>query len=97
MLPKTGRTHQIRVHLQHRNLPLVGDALYGGAPLLLSSLKRKYILKPGKTENPLIDRVALHASELTVTHPVTKEPVTITSPLPHDLEIALKYLRRHAA
>lgn len=95
--PRTGRTHQIRVHLQHRHLPIVGDELYGGAPLLLSSLKRNFRLKPGKTENPLINRVALHAAELTVAHPTTNSPVTITSPIPHDFEVALKYLRRNAS
>jgi len=94
--PRTGRTHQIRVHLQHRHLPIVGDQLYGGAPLMLSSIKRNFRLKPGKTENPLISRVALHAAELTITHPTTNDPVTITSPLPHDFEVALKYLRRNA-
>jgi RluA family pseudouridine synthase len=94
--PRTGRTHQIRVHLQHRALPIVGDALYGGAPLMLSNLKRNFRLKPNKTENPLINRVALHAHELTFKHPVTSADVTITSPLPHDLQVALKFLRKHA-
>jgi RluA family pseudouridine synthase len=95
--PRTGRTHQIRVHLEHRHLPIVGDQLYGGAPLLLSSLKRDYRLKANKSENPLINRVALHAHELSLTHPTTSEPVAISSPLPHDMEVALKFLRRHAA
>jgi RluA family pseudouridine synthase len=95
--PRTGRTHQIRVHLQHRHLPIVGDQLYGGAPLLLSSIKRTFRLKPGKTENPLISRVALHAAELSLTHPTTSTSVTISSPIPHDFEVALKYLRRNAS
>ena len=95
-LPRTGRTHQIRVHLQHRGHPILGDDLYGGPPLLLSKLKRDYRLKRGKTERPLIDRVALHAHELRVTHPVTGSNVVISSPLPHDLEVALKMLRKHA-
>ena len=50
--PRTGRTHQIRVHLLHRNHPILGDTVYGGQPLLLSSLKRDYRLKPGRTEQP---------------------------------------------
>ena len=95
--PRTGRTHQIRVHLQHRGLPILGDSLYGGPLLLLSKLKKNYHLKRGKTERPLIDRVALHAHELRVTHPVTNSEVVITSPLPHDMEVALKMLHRHAS
>jgi len=94
--PRTGRTHQIRVHLQHRGFPILGDELYGGPPLLLSKLKKDYRLKRGKTERPLIDRVALHAHELRVTHPVTGDEVVITSALPHDMEVALKMLRKHA-
>ena len=94
--PVTNRTHQIRVHLRHTGLPIVGDALYGGKPLLLSRLKRDYRLKPGRTERPLLERVALHAAELTVVHPITGETVTFTAPLPKDLRVALKYLREHA-
>ena len=95
-MPRTGRTHQIRVHLQHRGFPILGDQLYGGPQLLLSKLKKDFRLKRGKTENPLIDRVALHAHELRVTHPVSGSEVVITSPLPHDMEVALKMLRKHA-
>jgi hypothetical protein len=45
----------------------------------------------------LISRLALHASALTVKHPTTKEPLTIAAPLPHELEVGLKYLRKFAA
>jgi RluA family pseudouridine synthase len=96
-MPRSGRTHQIRVHLQHRGFPILGDQLYGGPQLLLSKLKKDFRLKRGKTENPLIDRVALHAHELRVTHPVSGSEVVITSPLPHDMEVALKMLRKHAS
>ena len=94
--PVTGRTHQIRVHLRQAGLPIVGDALYGGSPLLLSRLKSEYRLKPNKTERPLIDRVALHAAELKLTHPVTGSEIAITAPWPKDLTVAVKYLRRYA-
>jgi RluA family pseudouridine synthase len=95
--PLTGRTHQIRVHLAHLNLPIVGDELYGGTDLLLSQLKRDY--RPGRDgrEQPLIARLALHAESLTVAHPVTKAATMIKSPWPRDIEVALKYLRRFAA
>ena len=84
------------MHLRQAGLPIVGDTLYGGSPLLLSRLKTDYQLKPGKTERPLIDRVALHAEELRLAHPVTGVEVVITAPWPKDLTVAVKYLRRYA-
>ena len=95
--PLTGRTHQIRIHLKHAGFPIVGDELYGGKQLWLSRLKKDYRLKPGREERPLLSRVALHAEELTIVHPVTNETVTIKSGLPKDLRVALKYLRLYAA
>jgi len=93
--PVTNRMHQLRVHLRHTGLPLVGDTLYDGKPLLLSRLKRDYRLKPGRTERPLLARAALHAAELNLVHPITGATVTFTAPLPKDLRVALKYLREH--
>ncbi len=94
--PQTGRTHQIRVHLATTGLPILGDPLYGdGTRLLLSNLKRGY--KHRAEERPLLNRLALHASELVVAHPVTREPVTLHAPLPHEFDVALKYLRRFSA
>ncbi|MCS7336782.1 MAG: RluA family pseudouridine synthase [Verrucomicrobiae bacterium] len=94
--PLTGRTHQIRVHLQYAGTPVVGDSTYGGAPLLLSRLKPDYKLKRGQTERPLINRTALHAERLDLPHPVTGERIIITAPWPKDLTVAVKYLRRFA-
>jgi len=95
--PFTDRTHQIRVHLRHAGLRLAGDALYGGKPLLLSHLKQGYRLKPRKVERPLLDRVALHAEELSLSHPVTGELVKVSAPWPKDFVVAVKYLRRYAS
>jgi 23S rRNA-/tRNA-specific pseudouridylate synthase len=72
----------------------VGDELYGGKKLWLSRLKKDFRLKDGREERPLISRVALHAEELTLPHPVTGETVTIKSEWPKDLRVALKYLRQ---
>ncbi len=94
--PLTHRPHQIRVHLRHAGLPVVGDRAYGGRPLLLSRLKPVYRLKPNQIERPLIARPALHAEALTLPHPLTGEQLTLTAPWPKDLTVAVKYLRRYA-
>ncbi|MFA6962856.1 MAG: RluA family pseudouridine synthase [Opitutaceae bacterium] len=95
--PLTGRTHQLRVHLQYCGLPILNDPFYGDGvtELKLSNLKRGY--KGRIDEKPLITRLALHASRLTIKHPITKQPVTIDAPLPNEFEVALKYLRKFAA
>ncbi|MEO5958448.1 MAG: RluA family pseudouridine synthase [Opitutaceae bacterium] len=92
--PLTGRTHQLRVHLAAAGAPILNDAFYGNPEikLLLSAFKRGY--KGRDDEKPLLTRLALHASELTVKHPLTREPVTWQAPLPHEFEVALKHLRK---
>jgi RluA family pseudouridine synthase len=90
------RTHQVRVHASHVGLKIAGDELYGGKPLWLSRLKKDYRLKPGREERPLLARVALHAEELSVPHPVTGEIAALAAPMPKDLTVALKYLRLYA-
>jgi 23S rRNA pseudouridine1911/1915/1917 synthase len=94
--PLTGRTHQLRVHLAAAGAPILNDPFYGDPDikLLLSAFKRGY--KGREEEKPLLARLALHASELTFTHPETRERVTIRAPLPHEFEVALKYLRKFA-
>ncbi|HEY8108592.1 MAG TPA: RluA family pseudouridine synthase [Patescibacteria group bacterium] len=72
--PKTGRTHQIRVHLAALGNPIVGDATYG-------STERG----PG--------RQFLHAAKLTFKHPRTGKSVTVSAPLPEDLESFLREVR----
>jgi RluA family pseudouridine synthase len=94
--PLIERLHQVRVHASHVGLKIAGDELYGGKPLWLSRLKKDYRLKPGREERPLISRVALHAGELILPHPVTGETLTIKSEWPKDLKVALKFLRQYA-
>jgi len=92
----TDRPHQIRVHLRKTALPVCGDGNYGGRPLLLSRLKNNYRLKGEAEERPLLGTPALHLERVVVPHPVSGELLTITAPLPKDLVVALKYLRRYA-
>jgi len=94
--PLTGRMHQVRVHLASAGAPVLNDALYGdpGSVLLLSELKRGY--KGRDKERPLLSRLALHAGSLGFSHPLSREPVEVTAPIPEDLGIALKYLRKFA-
>jgi 23S rRNA pseudouridine1911/1915/1917 synthase len=95
--PLTGRTHQLRVHLAAAGAPILNDPFYGtpDITLRLSDLKRRY--KGRDEEKPLLTRLALHASELSLSHPVTHEPLTLRAPLPHEFEVALKYLRKFAS
>lgn len=92
--PLTGRTHQLRVHLAAAGAPILYDPFYGDPDikLLLSDLKRGY--KGREEEKPLIGRLALHASALSLKHPETRAPLSICSPLPHEFAVALKYLRK---
>lgn len=59
--PITGRMHQIRIHLSVLDSPIVFDEQYGGEKLYLSDIKRNFNLKKNTEEQPLIQRVALHA------------------------------------
>lgn len=91
-LPVTGRLHQIRVHLSFLEAPIVGDKLYGGEDLFLSSLKRKFNLKQNTEELPLIKRFALHSFNLGFVL-LNGEPVKIEAPYPKDFAVLVKQLR----
>lgn len=94
--PVTGRMHQIRIHLSCMKASIVADSRYGGDPIYLSDIKRrKFKLKKGTKEQPLINRVALHARSLTF-NLMNDAPVTIEAPYPKDIEALLVQLRKYA-
>jgi len=78
---RTGRTHQIRVHMAHIGCPLVGDPLYGR----VRSPKTKAVPEPARGALVGFARQALHAEALEFTHPATGERMRFTSPLPNDI------------
>jgi 23S rRNA pseudouridine1911/1915/1917 synthase len=94
--PHTGRSHQIRVHVQAIGHPLAIDPLYGsGEPLFLSALKPSYRPKVGAEEHPLMTRLTLHAQALELMHPTRGEIHTWMAPLPKDFSAVLRNLRRY--
>ncbi len=79
LYPKTGRTHQIRVHCKYIHHPIVADEVYTG--------KKLY-----RFDNRWCTRQFLHASQIEFTHPISGVSVNIASPLASDLVLALEYL-----
>ena len=81
---KTGRTHQIRVHLSHLGFPIAGDAKYG------DFARNKELMKQG------LKRMFLHAHAIAFNHPLTGEPLRITAPLAPELQKFLDRLDKEA-
>ena len=91
----TGRTHQIRVHMKFLGNPIACDPLYGdGKPVFISQLKSRYKLSQSEEEErPLLNRLALHAAELTFKTMDGKE-VFLEATLPKDLKAILNQLNK---
>ena len=90
----TGRTHQIRVHMQHLGNSVVCDDLYGdGEPVYISKLKRNYHLsKKEDEEQPILKRLALHSALLEFT--LNEKSYSLEAALPKDLRALLQQLRK---
>jgi 23S rRNA pseudouridine955/2504/2580 synthase/23S rRNA pseudouridine1911/1915/1917 synthase len=96
--PKTGKTHQIRVHLKSIGLPLAVDPLYNPkapnpAGIFLSSFKRAYRPTSGEHERPLIDRLTLHAQKIRF-RDVDDSLIEVVAEIPKDMRAALNQLRK---
>jgi 23S rRNA pseudouridine1911/1915/1917 synthase len=91
VFPKTGRTHQIRVHLAHLSRPILCDKLYGGrTQITLGEIRDRR-----ENDEVILDRTALHARRLRFVHPMTGQPVEVEAPLREDLERVLAALRQY--
>lgn len=86
---RTGRTHQIRVHLAHLGFPIVGDDKYGDFALNKQLARSKGDIS--------LQRMFLHASKVIATHPLSGERVEIEAPLADDLQAFLDGLDRHSS
>ncbi len=82
--PRTGRQHQIRAHLHHAGLPLVGDKIYGPDEAIFDRFTRHALTDDDRARLRLA-RQALHAWRLELPHPRTGERVTLEAPFPADL------------
>lgn len=92
--PITGRLHQIRVHLAYLKAPICGDSLYGGKPVYLSALKRRFNLKKDTEELPIMQRVSLHAFKIQFLG-LDGKKIAIQAPYPKDLHVLVQQLEKN--
>jgi 23S rRNA pseudouridine1911/1915/1917 synthase len=90
ILPRTGRTHQIRVHLASVGHAVLCDRLYGGR----AEITRGELEGQSPQGDVVLSRQALHARRLAIRHPITARPLELVAPLPQDIETILSLLRR---
>jgi len=83
LVPKTGRTHQIRIHLKHIGHPIIADEFYAGR-------------KTARNDRQWCPRLFLHAGKITFKHPKTQEKIKFESVLPQDLRETLAKLTKLA-
>ncbi len=93
----TGKTHQIRVHFKHLGYPLAVDPIYGSEEgIWLSNIKKKYNVKSGDKERPLMGRLPLHAKQLNIPNPRLESKWNFETELPKDLRVCIKQLKKYS-
>ena len=90
---ETGRTHQIRVHMQSLGHPVVGDTLYGAPRLIPPALRNRGMERPTREDSLGLERNFLHAAHLEFAHPQTGKTVEVNASLPVELEELMAQLR----
>jgi 23S rRNA pseudouridine1911/1915/1917 synthase len=100
LAPKTGRTHQLRVHMAHIGFPMVGDVMYGGRMVTLRDLIGEHgTVQPqdsaASLDEPLIERQALHAFRLQFVHPLQFHRMVLEAKPPADMVRLAELLRRY--
>ena len=90
----TGRTHQVRVHMQSIHAPLFVDSKYGLQKAFYLSEIKRYRQKEGKNERPLLSRSSLHARYLSFKIPERNQSYEFEAPLPKDFKATLNQLRK---
>ena len=91
LFPKTGRTHQLRVHLAHAGSPVLCDRLYSGR----ARVTRGDFSGDRSEQEVLLERQALHARKISFDHPITDERVTVEAPLRPDLMSTLDAIKAY--
>ena len=110
-MPKTGRTHQIRIHFMHAGFPILCDRLYGGRAeisevelgnrsfrsekLGVRSEELTQSVAQKPLATPVLSRQALHARRIQFHHPETGQPMDVSAPLPDDMKATLELLEKY--
>lgn len=89
LMPKTGRTHQLRVHMSHLGHPVCGDTLYGGRPV-----SERLLTGEGSGE-PFLSYQALHAWKIRFRHPIHDQEIEVEAPFHEEFRRLVDLLRRH--
>lgn len=90
VMPKTGRTHQIRVHLSHIGCPILCDPLYVGR----SQFTRGEVTGDHSDNSVILERLALHARRIRISHPISSQPMEFESEVPAELTSAIEEIRK---